>query len=50
MPELAQMMGHDDDRTTQKFYARYSPDHLRGVARAIEARARFKMNLRPLSF
>lgn len=39
MSELAQMMGHDDDRTTQKHYARYSPDHLRGVAEAIELRA-----------
>ena len=35
MAELAQFMGHDDDRTTQKYYARYSPDHLRGVANAI---------------
>jgi integrase len=35
MAELAQFMGHDDDRTTQKHYARYSPDHLRGVANAI---------------
>jgi integrase len=32
MAELAQYMGHDDDRTTQKHYARFSPDHLRGVA------------------
>lgn len=36
MPVLAQMMGHDDDRTTQKHYARYSPDYLRGVTAAIE--------------
>jgi integrase len=36
MSELAQMMGHDDDRTTQKHYARYSPEHLRGVAQAVE--------------
>lgn len=28
MPELAQMMGHDDDRTTQKHYARFSPGYL----------------------
>jgi integrase len=40
MPELAQMMDHDDDRTTQKHYARFSPGHLRGVAEAIESRAR----------
>lgn len=32
MAELAQFMGHDDDSTTQKHYARYSPDYLRGVA------------------
>lgn len=32
MAELAQYMGHDDDRTTQKHYARFSPDHLRGVS------------------
>lgn len=35
MPELAQFMGHDDDRTTQKHYARFSPGHLRGVADSI---------------
>jgi integrase len=39
MPELAQMLGHDDDRTTQRHYARFSPEHLRGVARAIESAA-----------
>jgi integrase len=32
MTELAQFMGHDDDRTTQKHYARFSPTYLRGVA------------------
>jgi len=36
MSELAQMMGHDDDRTTSKHYARYSPEYLRGVAQAVE--------------
>ena len=40
MPELAQMMGHDDDQTTQKHYARFTPDYLRGVVRAIEGKAR----------
>ncbi|WP_374412663.1 tyrosine-type recombinase/integrase [Novosphingobium colocasiae] len=39
MPELAQFMGHDDDRTTQKHYARFSPGHLRLVADAIRRRA-----------
>lgn len=40
MAEIAQMMGHDDDRTTQKHYSRYSPDYLRKVSDAIESRAR----------
>lgn len=37
MAELAQFMGHDDDRTTQKHYARFSPNYLSGVANAIGA-------------
>jgi integrase len=40
MAELAQFMGHDDDRTTQRHYARFSPGHLRGVADAIGSKAR----------
>jgi len=40
MPVLAQMMGHDDDRTTQKHYARFSPDYLRSVVSAIEGKVR----------
>lgn len=40
MAELAQFMGHDDDRTTQKHYARFSPGHLRGVADAIGSKGR----------
>lgn len=39
MPELAQFMGHDDDRTTQQHYARFSPGHLVSVANAIGKRA-----------
>ena len=35
MAQLSQFMGHDDDRTTSKFYARFSPDYLRNVANAI---------------
>lgn len=31
MAALAQFMGHDDDRTTQKHYARFSPGYLREV-------------------
>lgn len=34
MAEIAQLMGHDDDRTTQKHYARFSPDYLRRAANA----------------
>lgn len=37
MAELAQFMGHDDDRTTQKHYARFSPSYLRGVASNLRA-------------
>jgi integrase len=36
MSELAQLMGHQDDRTTQRHYARYSPNYLRGASNAIE--------------
>jgi integrase len=32
MAELAQFMGHDDDATTQKHYARFTPTFLRGVS------------------
>lgn len=39
MAQLAQFMGHDDDRTTQKYYARYSPGYLLNVANAIGRRA-----------
>lgn len=35
MAQLAQFMGHDDDRTTQKHYARFSPDFLLRAANAI---------------
>jgi integrase len=36
MDELAQFMGHDDASTTSKHYARFSPDHLRRVANAVQ--------------
>lgn len=36
MAELAQFMGHDDDATTQKHYARFSPDYLKGVASKVQ--------------
>lgn len=35
MPEIAQFMGHDDDRTTQRHYSRFSPGHLRKAAGAL---------------
>lgn len=34
MSELSQLMGHDDSRTTEKHYARYSPTYLRKAANA----------------
>lgn len=37
MAELAQFMGHDDDATTQKHYARFSPTYLRGVSTNLRA-------------
>lgn len=36
MAQIAQFMGHDDDRTCQKHYARFSPDYLRGVANSLQ--------------
>lgn len=35
MAEIAQVLGHDDDRITQRVYARFSPDHLRGAIAAL---------------
>ncbi len=35
MPELAQLMGHDDDRTTQRHYARFSPEYLSHIAEKV---------------
>src|SRR5690606_16530749 len=29
MAEIAQFLGHDDERTTARIYARFSPTHLR---------------------
>lgn len=34
MAQLAQLMGHDDSRTTEKHYARFSPSFLRRAANA----------------
>lgn len=39
MPLIAQFLGHDDDRTTQKHYSRFSPDYLANVAEAIRRKS-----------
>lgn len=36
MSEIAAYLGHSDSRTTERNYARYSPDYLRGAASALE--------------
>lgn len=36
MEEIAQMLGHDDVATARNIYARFSPDHLRQAAAALE--------------
>lgn len=36
MAEIAQYLGHRDSRTTERVYARFSPDYLRGAAGALE--------------
>lgn len=38
MPALAQFMGHDDSGTTERHYARFSPDYLANVANAVQRR------------
>lgn len=39
MAEISQFMGHDDDRTTSKHYARFGPEYLRGPANALARQA-----------
>ena len=36
MPEIAQYLGHRDSRITERVYARFSPQHLRGSAEVLE--------------
>lgn len=36
MEEIAQYLGHSDSRTTERIYARFSPDHLRRASQALE--------------
>ena len=38
MAALAQFMGHDDSTTTERHYARFSPDYLASVAEAVQRR------------
>lgn len=40
MAALAQFMGHDDSTTTERHYARFSPDYLLNVANAVQRRAK----------
>ena len=35
MEEVSQYLGHRDIQTTRRIYARYSPEHLRGAAKAL---------------
>ncbi|MBU8540863.1 tyrosine-type recombinase/integrase [Falsiroseomonas tokyonensis] len=36
MAEIGQFLGHSDERTTYRIYARFSPHYLRGAASALE--------------
>lgn len=36
MPEIAAFLGHSDSRTTERIYAKYSPEYLQGAAAALE--------------
>lgn len=36
MDEIAQYLGHSNSSQTYRVYARYSPDHLRKAASALE--------------
>lgn len=36
MTEISAFLGHADSQITERVYARYSPDHLRGAASALE--------------
>ena len=36
MPEIAAFLGHDDSRTTERVYAKFSPGYLARAAKALE--------------
>ena len=36
MTEIAAVLGHEDSRVTERVYARYSPDHLRGAVASLD--------------
>jgi integrase len=35
MQQIAQYLGHNDSSTTERVYARFSPDYLREAAKAL---------------
>lgn len=42
MSEIAQFLGHDNEQTTFKVYARFSPTHLRQAARSVDFGGRYR--------
>ena len=36
MAEIAQYLGHENSRTTERVYARFSPDYLQGAAATLD--------------
>jgi len=36
MSEISQYLGHSNTRVTESVYARYSPDYLKGAAKALD--------------
>ncbi len=39
MSEISQFLGHSGTAITEKVYAKYSPDHLRGLAASLEIKS-----------
>ena len=38
MEKIAQYLGHNDSRTTERVYARFAPDYMKDAAAALELR------------
>jgi integrase len=36
MEKIAQYLGHEDSRTTERVYARFAPEHLRDASRTLD--------------